>query len=285
MGVDPLLDRFVLIHGLSEEALDVAVTNEPGKCSDVDKGSVSDGIAADFSDIVEDLINRIPYLLVSISTLLPRFDRDDQSGMSCTNNVRKVMNVEISSRFNNNPSITFINNDLVLEWWKDDVKKMRLFCSDGFSLTAYGFSVMLDHWMVTLKKIVSSVDIDHSSASSCYPDSKEESSSPIQFSEPAACLDRLTQKLPRPKCVETNKDTTSEPDEREVSPKLSIDNIDRKVLTKPEEKTDTMEVFHDASESINQNEDENNDLKINSSKTDTKAETPKESKDELLTST
>ena len=69
--------------------------------------------------------------------------------MSCTNNVRKVMNVEISSRFNNNPSITFINNDLVLEWWKDDVKKMRLFCSDGFSLTAYGFSVMLDHWMVS----------------------------------------------------------------------------------------------------------------------------------------
>ena len=27
---------------------------------------------------MEDLINRIPYLLVSISTLLPRFDRDDQ---------------------------------------------------------------------------------------------------------------------------------------------------------------------------------------------------------------
>ena len=81
-------------------------------------------------------------LIINLSILL-------QSGMSCTNNVRKVMNVEISSRFNNNPSITFINNDLVLEWWKDDVKKMRLFCSDGFSLTAYGFSVMLDHWMVS----------------------------------------------------------------------------------------------------------------------------------------
>ena len=38
LQVDPLLDRFVLIHGLSEEALDVAVSNEPGKCSDVDKG-------------------------------------------------------------------------------------------------------------------------------------------------------------------------------------------------------------------------------------------------------
>ena len=41
-------------------------------------GSVSDGIAAEFSDLVDDLISRIPYLLVSISTLLPRFDRDDQ---------------------------------------------------------------------------------------------------------------------------------------------------------------------------------------------------------------
>ena len=72
-----------------------------------------------------------------------------QTGMSCSNNVRKVMNVEISSRFNANQSVTFINNDLVLEWWKDDVKKMRLFCADGYNLTAYGFSVMLDHWMVS----------------------------------------------------------------------------------------------------------------------------------------
>ena len=69
--------------------------------------------------------------------------------MSCSNNVRKVMNVEISSRFNGNSAIMFINNDLVLEWWKDDVKKKRLFCSDGYNLTAYGFSVMLDHWMVS----------------------------------------------------------------------------------------------------------------------------------------
>ena len=92
----------------------------------------------------------------------------------------------------------------------------------------------------------------------------------------------MTQKLPRPKCVEINKNKTSEPDEREVSPKLSID---KKVDTKPEEKTDNMEVFHDASESINPNEDENNDLKIDSSKTNSKVENPTESNDDLLTST
>ena len=58
------------------------------------------------------------------------------------------MNVDISTRFNDNQSVILINNDLVLEWWKDDIKKMRLFCTDGHSLTPYGFSVMLDHWMV-----------------------------------------------------------------------------------------------------------------------------------------
>ena len=32
------MDRFVLIHGLGEEAREVALTKEPGKTSDVDKG-------------------------------------------------------------------------------------------------------------------------------------------------------------------------------------------------------------------------------------------------------
>ena len=80
--------------------------------------------------------------------------------MSCSNNVRKVMNVEISSRFNGNSAIMFINNDLVLEWWKDDVKKKRLFCSDGYNLTAYGFSVMLDHWMVSFDYLLRRCDFD-----------------------------------------------------------------------------------------------------------------------------
>ena len=30
----------MLVHGLGEEARNVALTNEPGKCSDVDKGKI-----------------------------------------------------------------------------------------------------------------------------------------------------------------------------------------------------------------------------------------------------
>ena len=119
--------------------------------NDVDKGAESDGLANEFADIVLDLIERIPYIKVLISTLLPRFDNEDQVNMSNPNNVRKVMNVEICMRLQDKPSIEFINNDTVLEWWKDDVKKMRLFRPDGYHLSAYGFSMMLEQWMKTLK--------------------------------------------------------------------------------------------------------------------------------------
>lgn len=111
-------------------------------------------MAEDFSKIVSNLLDRIPYLKVFVSTLLPRFDAADKLMMSNPNNVRKVMNVEISSLLSDNKRVVFINNDIVLEWWKDEVKKNRLFSSDGHMLTAYGFSVMLDHWMTTLKDVV-----------------------------------------------------------------------------------------------------------------------------------
>ncbi len=125
----------------------------------------------EFTEIIADLLERIPYLSVFISTLLPRFDREDFGTMSNPNNVRKVMNVEISSRLASNDRVVFINNDTSLEWWKDEVKRNRLFSHDGHQLTAYGFSVMLDHWMVTLKPEVSKanlskLDCDDSSASS-----------------------------------------------------------------------------------------------------------------------
>ena len=111
-------------------------------------------IALDFSEILIDLLERIPYLRVFISTLLPRFDDADKMTMSNPNNVRKVMNVEICSRLSSNASVVFINNDTTLEWWKDEVKRNRLFSSDGHRLTAFGFSVMLDHWTETLKSEV-----------------------------------------------------------------------------------------------------------------------------------
>ena len=127
--------------------------------NDVDKGAESDGLANDFADVVLDLIDRIPYIKVLISTLLPRFDNEDQINMSNPNNVRKVMNVEISMRLQDKPNIEFINNDTVLEWWKDDVKKMRLFRPDGYHLSAYGFSMMLEQWMKTLKSTVAQLSL------------------------------------------------------------------------------------------------------------------------------
>lgn len=116
-------------------------------------------MALDFADIITDLVERIPYLTVIVSTLLPRFDSEERAMMSNPNNVRKVMNVEISSRLTDNGRVVFINNDTVLEWWKDEVKRNRLFGSDGHQLTAYGFSVMLDHWMATLKDEVSKANL------------------------------------------------------------------------------------------------------------------------------
>ena len=155
--VDPEVDRMVLIHGLGNDARNIALKTSK---SDVDKGAESDGLANEFADIILDLVERIPYLKVLISTLLPRFDNEYEANMSNPNNVRKVMNVEISMRLQDKPNIEFINNDTVLEWWKDDVKKMRLFGSDGYHLSAYGFSMMLEHWMKTLKSAVNQLGLN-----------------------------------------------------------------------------------------------------------------------------
>ena len=154
--VEPEFDRIILIHGLGNDARNIAVYSNK---SDVDKGAESDDVAHDFADTILDLIERIPYVKVLISTLLPRFDHEDQLNMSCPNNVRKVMNVEISMKLQDKPNVEFINNDTVLEWWKDDVKKKRLFRHDGYHLSAYGFSMMLEHWMKTLKVCVTSLGL------------------------------------------------------------------------------------------------------------------------------
>ena len=154
--VEPEFDRIVLIHGLGNDARNIAVYSNK---SDVDKGAESDDVAHDFADTILDLIERIPYVKVLISTLLPRFDHEEQLNMSCPNNVRKVMNVEISMKLQDKPNVEFINNDTVLEWWKDDVKKKRLFRHDGYHLSAYGFSMMLEHWMKTLKVCVTSLGL------------------------------------------------------------------------------------------------------------------------------
>ena len=154
--VDPEKDRLVLVHGLGNDARNIALKEHK---SDVDKGAESDNLAKEFSEIIIDLIERIPYVKVLISTLLPRFDNEEQLNMSNPNNVRKVMNVEISMRLQDKPNVEFINNDTVLEWWKDEVKKVRLFGKDGYHLSAYGFSMMFEYWMKSLKKSVTDLGL------------------------------------------------------------------------------------------------------------------------------
>lgn len=80
--------------------------------------------------------------------------------MSCPNNVRKVMNVEISMRLEGLANVRVINNDEWSSWGQDDdVKRNRLFGSDGYHLTPYGFSLMLDFWMKSLRAIVTEADL------------------------------------------------------------------------------------------------------------------------------
>ena len=74
--VDPELDRFVLIHKLGNDARALANKTEPdGKTpkKDVEKATEADQLASEFCEVVKDLVERIPYLKVAVSTLLPRY--------------------------------------------------------------------------------------------------------------------------------------------------------------------------------------------------------------------
>ena len=128
---------------------------------------------------------------------------------------------------------------------------------------------------MNLKKIVASVDIDYSSASSFYPDSKDDSTSPpTNVSEPAACLDRLTEKLPPHKVQQIEPSTSNKSPINDESPKLSMNRTDEISVKEPGEKTESLEVFHDASESMNAHNNENSDSETETAitKKDTNAE-------------
>ena len=92
--IDPDVDRVILIHVLSAEALDLAKVSDTRlqhfcnlrfhlsmyepciqvEKSDVEKGVDSDNAANELCDLVEDIVERVPYLRVLVSMLTPRFD-------------------------------------------------------------------------------------------------------------------------------------------------------------------------------------------------------------------
>lgn len=84
--------------------------------------------------------------------LLPRCDFQERSGMSNPNNVRKVINVQITSRLYENSRVTLINSDPVLVWDQDEEKKKNLMQSDGYHLTQVGFDLMVENWTKVLSK-------------------------------------------------------------------------------------------------------------------------------------
>lgn len=150
---DPAQHRYILFHVLNEDARTIS---QCGK-SDVDKGQDSDNMADNFCDLVENLVRRIAYVTAIVSMLNPRCDFEELNAMSCPNSVRKVINVQLSMRLHEKKNIVSVNNDLVLEWFKDDVKRNRLVKSNGHELTAFGISVMLEQWLTVLKEFVHQV--------------------------------------------------------------------------------------------------------------------------------
>jgi len=195
------------------------------------------------------------YLKVLISTLLPRFDNEFEANMSNPNNVRKVMNVEISMRLQDKPNIEFINNDTVLEWWKDDVKKMRLFGSDGYHLSAYGFSMMLEHWMHTLKSAVNNLGLKEDSAAGT-PESDDSIAvipPPPETSHKSSeevSIPKVENKQPSEEQSEPNVSESELPNLEEVTPKMSEVKLEdeSKEVPLPPTASDEEE-FHEASES------------------------------------
>ena len=120
-------------------------------------------MANKFCDLIEtEILSKSSHFYVLISMLLPRCDFQERSGMSNPNNVRKVINVQITSRLYENPRVTLINSDHILGLDHNEERKRELMHSDGYHLTEFGFNLMLENWMSTLNKHASMASsMDH----------------------------------------------------------------------------------------------------------------------------
>ena len=139
----------VLVHGLAQDARTIASTRR----SDADKAAEADNVANQFCDLVEQrLLGAAPHICVLVSMLLPRVDMQEHPGMANPNNVRKVINVQITSRLYENPRVTLINSDQILEWGDDNTKLNEMMSPDGHQLTGRGCQLVLANWLDHLRK-------------------------------------------------------------------------------------------------------------------------------------
>ena len=146
------LDACVVIHAGDVEALNVS---ERKSRTDVEKGSDSDKIADSVADLALELSSRVPYLKVLVSTLLPRFDRAAEAGMAAPNTVRRCMNVQLLTRLSSAANVRVLNNDRVLEWYKDEKKRNSLYSAeDGKTLTDHGMQTLLTFWAENVNEFV-----------------------------------------------------------------------------------------------------------------------------------
>eukprot|EP00090_Calanus_glacialis_P045897 TRINITY_DN8771_c0_g1_i1.p1 TRINITY_DN8771_c0_g1~~TRINITY_DN8771_c0_g1_i1.p1 ORF type:complete len:1155 (-),score=284.07 TRINITY_DN8771_c0_g1_i1:295-3714(-) len=147
--LNPSRDWLVLVHGLGNDARNIALTRK----SDAEKASEADDIANEFCDIIENrILGSAQHICVLVSMLLPRVDFQEKPGMANPNNVRKVINVQITQRLYENPRVTLINSDKALAWGDDEEVLNELMEADGYHLTDKGFGVMINNWTEHIKK-------------------------------------------------------------------------------------------------------------------------------------
>ena len=147
--VNPSRDWLVLVNGLGNDARIIAMTNK----SDVDKANDADNVANDLCDIIENkILGLAGHICVLVSMLLPRIDLQEAQGMGNPNNVRKVINVQITQRLYENPRVTLMNSDKILDWGDNDVLLNQLIRPDGFSLSERGALLVYNNWIDHIKK-------------------------------------------------------------------------------------------------------------------------------------
>ena len=147
--LNPSRDWLVLVNGLGNDARIIAMTNK----SDVDKANDADNVANDFCDVIENKILGVAsHICVLVSMLLPRIDLQEAQGMGNPNNVRKVINVQITQRLYENPRVTLMNSDKILDWGDNDVLLNQLIRPDGFSLTDRGENLVYANWVEYVKR-------------------------------------------------------------------------------------------------------------------------------------
>merc|ERR1711888_82202 len=154
--LNPSRDWLVLVHGLGNDARNIARKRK----SDSEKTAEADDLANEFCDIIENrILGAAQHICVLVSMLLPRVDFQEKPGMANPNNVRKVINIQITKRLYENPRVTLINLDKVLKWGDNKEELNKLMKSDGYHLTRKGFGAMIKNWIEHIRKKMKEVTV------------------------------------------------------------------------------------------------------------------------------